>query len=387
MAAKKRRKIAVKRLAATILVVAAAALIISEATGMTQTVAGFLNPAMHFVETAYVSHEAGSGPQIHATSNGFFLATRDSIRFHNADGTEIFRHVHNAANPVLFGRGDYAAIVEHNGRAINVYNTEGRLYTIPTDMPIASFSLSVQGFAVIIMQSGSAHYIEFYNNLGVLFYYGRHVEENIVPMLADISHDGRFMAISYLDINDAAMNSFIRFISFDRGGADGIFAESLHNPDQIIGEMRFMENGNLIVISDRRIFAVNSADASTIWEFPVNNRISRVAFSDNWFAVAYGSGLLNRNGYAPGTVIGYNAFGTRLFAYAAPGVADSLASCGNNLIVGMGGHFTALSQAGQTLWQLTLPNNVLSLSMLGNTNTVAAFTPTQTTIMRRVRDN
>jgi len=382
------RKIAYKRLAALLLILAAVILIITEATGATQTFAGFFNPPMHFVEGAYITHEIGSAAQISAADGGFFLATRDSVRFHNTEGIEVFRHGHVMVNPVLFGRGNYAAILEQNGRVVNVYNSEGLIYSIVTDAPISGFALGVQGFAAIITHSNGVYDYEVRNSSGARVNYGRHADENIVPLLADISHDGRILAISFLDINDAEMNSFISFFPIYSGHvvADGILAENRQNPGQIIGAMRFMTDGTLIAISDTRIFALD-ATAAVRWEEPLNNRIAHVAFSDSWLAVAYSENLLNRVGYPLHTVVAYNSTGTRLFLHTSPNAVGSLQIQGSNLVIGSGDYFTAFTNNGQELWQLALPANVQSVNIMGSTNNIAVFSPARTEILRRVRYN
>jgi hypothetical protein len=390
----RKRKLSFKRLGALLLLLAAAGLIISEATGATRairTIADLLNPPMHFIEAGHISHEVGAAARIHAAEEGFFLATRDAMRFHNADGAEIFRHGHAMGNPTLFGRGGYAALLEHSGRLFHVYSGQGLLYSIPTGAPITRFSLGPQGFSAVIMDgsSGSGIYqIEIYDNFGTMIYYGLHVDENILPMLMDISHDGRVLAISYLDINDAQMNSFISFVSIDGShvGADYIFAQNRHNPGQIIGAMRFLADGSLAVVSDTRIFVLNGA-AATVWEKELDNRFTHVDFGDNWFAVAYGDAMLNRPGVPPGTVIAYNAFGTELFVHSTPaGAVRHMQAMGSNLVVGWGdGYFAALSAAGQVLWELTLPGNVQDIGMMGNGNNVVSLSPTQTNVLRRVR--
>ena len=385
-----RGRISFKRLGGILLALAILVLIITEATGTTQALADWLNPPMHFVEAVYITHEAGAAAQLAATTDGFFLATRDAMRFYNADGAEVFRHGHGMSNPTLFSRGGYAAVLEHNGRIFNVYNDRGLMYSIVTDVPIVRFALGGQGFAAVMMYGRHGIYeIEVYDNFGTRTHYGRHTDENIVPMLMDISHDGSVLAISYLDINGAQMNSFIGFFSIDgsHAGAESMFAASSYNPGEIVGAIRFLADGRLVVLSDGRIFVLDRA-AATAWETPLNNRVTHVEFSDLWFAVAYGDAKLNRVGRPSGTVAAYNSFGIQLFVYRAPDRVTSLNTRGGNIVVGSaGGHFVALSDTGQVLWELTLPGNVQSVAMMGGPNSVVVLSPTQTSILRRVRDN
>ena len=388
---KPKRRISYKRLGGIFLVMAVAALIISEATGTTQALGNLLNPPMHFIEIGSINHEVGAAAQIHTTEEGFFLITREAVRFHNTYGAEAFRHGHNMGSPTVFGRGEFVAVLEQGGRQFNVYNAQGLLYSRVLDGPITRFALSVQGFAAVMMDGGNGiHNFEIFNNYGRMFFYGSHTDRNILPMMMDISHDGRVLAISYVDINDAQMNSFISFVSIDGShvGADDIFAENRHNPGQIAGPMRFLANGSLVVMSDTRIFVLNGA-AATIWETPLGNRVSHIEFADSWFAVAYGDTMLNRAGHPPGTVIAYNALGEQLFAHNVPGGAvRHMQAQGGHIVVGCThGHLTAFSANGQRLWEITLPGNVRDVGMMGNANNIVSLTPTQTNVLRRVRVN
>jgi len=388
----KKRKVSFKRIFAILLVLAAIGLVISEATGTTQVLADLLNPPMHFVGAAYVTHEVGAAAQIHAADDGFFLATRDAMRFHNTDGAEVFRYGHVMGNPALFGRGNYAAIVEHGGRTFSVFNSQQRLYQIATDWPITRLALSPQGFVAVMMQTDRGiHRIEIFDRDGTMFYEGDHADRNILPILMDINHDASVLAIAYIDINDAEMNSFISFVSIDGShvGADDIFAENRDNPGQIIGSMQFLADGSLAVVSDTRIFVLNSA-ATTVWQAELNNRVTHVAFADSWFAVAYGDIMLNRVGMPPGTVVAHNALGaTQLFAHTLPGgVVRHMQMGGGHLVIGSGdGHFTALAGNGQAQWELTLHSNISDIGIMGNVNNVVSLTPTQTNVLHRVREN
>jgi len=388
---KKKRWITPKRVGITLLLAAAIGLIVSEATGTTHALADLLNPTMSFSEIAYITHEAGTGAQIHATNGGFFLATRDAMRFYNADGAEIFRHPHVMGQPVLFGRGEYAAILEQGGRIFHVFNADGLLYTITTDAAIVRFALGAQGFAAVMMDARAGrHSLEVYNNFGVMFYEGLSASPNILAMLMDISYDGSVLAISYLDINDAEMNSFISLVSIDGShiGAEDIFAQHRDSPGQIIGYMRFLADGSLVVMTDARLFVLNTA-ATVVWETMLDNRVTHIKTAESWFAVAYGDAMLNRDGHMPGTVIGRNAFGVELFRYTAPGrMVRVLQAMGSDVLIGCSdGRLAAISGAGQLLWERPLGSSVRGAGIMGNHNSLVEVSAMRTSVLRRVRDN
>ena len=387
---KKRRKVSTKLVVLGLFALIVAALIFTEATGRTGAIQGFLNSDMHFIEAASISYEAGSLPQLHGTGSGFFLATRNSMRFFNTDGAELFRESHSLSTPILFGRGEYAAIAEHLGNSFSVFNTSGLAYTIATPGPIISFALSSSGFASVITSSGNNFEINAYNNLGEHLFGGLHADQNIIPMLTQICHDGRVMAISYLDINDARINSFVNFAlinqseSLAQGLDDGIFAANTSNPGQIIGAMSFMDNGHLVAISDTRLFIMDPT-GGTSFEKTLDNAINKHYFGNNWFVVSYGENLPGRQGLPPGTIAAYDSHGNQIFAIESETNLDTLTIDGNYALLGTNGRFTALSHSGETLWQHNQPA-AFDAAILGNSNKIAAASPVQTQVWHRVRN-
>ncbi|MCL2574612.1 MAG: DUF5711 family protein [Defluviitaleaceae bacterium] len=385
---KKKSRISFTKLAALLLATAALVLVLAEVLGITSNLETFFNPPMHFVETAYITHEVGAAAQIATSHSGFFLMTRDAVRFHNTDGTEIFRHGHTITNPITFSRGSHVAIMAQGGRVFHVYNTQNWMYSIATDNPIVRFALSAQGLVAVMTDRGNKVFdLAVHNDAGVVIHEGVVAGGNITPIAMDISPDGRVLAISYLDINDAQMNSFVSFFSLDGShvGAEDAFAQSTQNPNQIIGHIRFLENGRLVAVSDTRVFILN-ATADTIWETELTNRFTHLAFSGNWFAIAYGDIMLNRDGYAPGTVVGYDADGVRVFQHTVDGGAvHNLQAMGDYIVIGGSGHFAGLSRRGDVVWEHTIGGNIGGVGLMGGANELVVTTPTQTSILRRVR--
>jgi len=150
--------------------------------------------------------------------------------------------------------------------------------------------------------------------------------------------------------------------------------------------MRFMACGNLVAISDTRIFAIEPSSGITLWEIPIGNRITWFYIGRDWIAVMYADALLNRSHHPPGTIAAYSSGGEPLFANTlTAGSIDAAALRGNAVVVGIDGYFTALSRGGAVLWNHTLPNNVVDIAMIGDSDRIVAASPTEAVVLRRVR--
>lgn len=268
---------------------------------------------------SYNKLELVAGSQVHTTSDGIFIANRSYISFIDKNRNEIFRHYYSMINPVITARGSYVAVIENFGHIVHVYNTNGLVYTVDMGHSISSFSLSKNGYIALIAYNMGGYDIQVHNAHGMPFY-GRHVDSFVSPVAVDISPDGIYIAISYIDINDAIVNSIIKFIHLDSNrltyeNVDGVFAVSMYNPNQIIGKIHFVDNTRLVAISSSRIFMVEPHNNANIsWEIKLNNRINSISIENNWFAVAYGSAFINHLGHEAGSINVYNMHGQKIFS-------------------------------------------------------------------------
>ena len=344
-----------------------------------------LEPSV-FVFAADREVSFGGRGAVFVADNGFFVSTNESVRFFDNRGREIFRHGITMIHPALIGRGNYAAVAEQGGQALVILNQHSHLYTIRTQAPIVSFAVSHQGLAAVIAFDGINYAISVYSPQGLIHSADTgHFSSTFIPAAIDISNDGRFLAISYLDIGDAQMNSVVQFISLDDGG---VFAMTAANHERFIGVIRFMDDNRLLTISDRCISLINPySRAEVLWEIELNNRIASAEFGGNWFAIAYADELLNHSGRPANTIVVYNLHRQEIFTYSSPRSITSLSSKNGSLILGANHHFTALSPSGDTIWQHIAPNNVTALHFLDDADTALAVSPTNAVILHRTQAN
>ena len=331
------------------------------------------------------AHDVSFGGQgdVFVTQDGFFVLMRDSMRFFDELGREVFRHAITMNHASLIGRGGFAAIAEQNGQSLLVFGQNGHLYTVHKSAPIISFTVNPQGLSAIITFDGASHAIYVYSPHGLLLPVDTgHTGPMFFPVAMDISADSRYLAISYLDISDAQINSVVQFISLEPYNG-GVFAMDAANHGQFVGLVRFMENNRLLTISDRQISLISPHErVQLLWEIEINNHITAAEFGSDWLALAFGDELLNHIGRPANTITIYNMSGQEIFSYQSARATTSLSSMDNTLIAGSNNHFFALSPAGNTLWQHSAPSNIAHLHFLSNTDTIIAISPTNAAILR-----
>ena len=351
---------------------------------------------MQFEQTGtIVRYDMDSRAQFHTYKDGggFFSATKDGIRFIAGDGSEKMNSAYSMASPKLVGKGGVVGVAEPGGLSLYVFDKTGLLYVARPENPILHFSVAANGYACVVTQTGNDYDIFVYNDKGLVSLHGFHADTNVYPVAADVSNDGRILAVSYLDTNGAEINSRIVFSYINKSEAaayaasNGIYGGSEQNPDRLIGVLRFMEGNQLIAVSDKDIVCYEADNGGRRkWSLTLGNMLDAICLTEsNWFAVAYGSRNPNLPGEEPGLCRFYDLDGSPLGEFNAAGKVTQLSLGFSSAIVGSEHQLTALSQSGNTLWTYAATQDLLQVLFLENTNKVLIAGETQAEVLRRAK--
>jgi len=262
-----------------------------------------------FVEVYSVAVAGGSFEKIVTDSGMFVLDGTLGMSFYHGDGSESFWHFHGQRAGSLFGSicGGFAAVVD--SLAVNVYNTAGLMYSVQMESRIIRFALGSGGHAVMVLYGGE---IALLRPFGVVHTIGRNDDAFAVPTALALAPDGRVAAVAHTDVGGAHLNSTITIISISEDYSGSIAAVNLSNPNQIIGQLHFVEDV-LLAVSSSRIFGLNPRTGEELWEIPLDNQAELFAVNNGRIAAVYGAYVLNREGHPEGAVHVYNTNGELIF--------------------------------------------------------------------------
>jgi hypothetical protein len=272
------------------------------------------------------------------------------------------------------------------------------MYSALTEGSIARFAQGADGSCAVIINTNAGYGIIFYDKNGNSSTLEPLSDQNILPVAMAISPIGGFIALSYTDIGGARLNSAIAFISTTGGAAMGsTIAKNIINPEQIIGGLQFMGASILLAISDTRIFALDTVSANTLWELPLNNRITATAFTNDLFAIAYGEPLLNRpvarqagaqsnqSNIESGTISIYNTKGEQVLSLHKE-TPKSISLGFNHIIIEDRHGFSIFNKDDpETTREIQIPGNIMFLEFLGSQNRVLSLSPHAAIILETER--
>jgi hypothetical protein len=299
----------------------------------------------------------------------------------------------------LRGRGEFAAVSEgERGRVVYVFDPNGRAFTETFEHPVHTFSVNRSGFLSVILQmpDGYAVYVFNRQSNGVPLY-RRYIRESdnpgIVPVAAEVSEDGRYIAVGLLDVNNR-LQSLVQYGFTSRGDTWGtddvsfIFFQMAF-PDEMLLSLRMTADGRLVAVTDARITGfTRRADANVIdtaFTVPLHNRLEHLAFDEEGrFAVAFGNALLNDSDAVPvGTVHIYGADGAQTGSYNAGRRVTHLSMGHGMVIVGADRNFHAVNARGEPVWEFISLQEVRDFFFLENGDTVLIAGGNRAEVWRR----
>ena len=350
---------------------------------------------MTFIPTGTaIEFDSHSRAQFYAPGGrGFFFATRDGIGFISDDGRIQMAESISMQNPILLGEGQTVGVFEPRGLQAYIFNNRGLMYSLSFKNPIVTFAINARGYSATVTRRGDEYETFVYNPSGGRVI--RWVASNVIVVSAAISPDGRILALGSLDLSGIQLNSILTFFYLNPREAapytNNIFASirgesvpELNN--QIFGIIRFMDGNNLVVVTERTVFAVSESQPSRpAWIIPLDNYLDAVYLRGSHVALAKGRGILNMQPEPMGRVVLLDLNGERIWKYDTGERVHSLAMNPHGTVIGRNRHFTAVDHRGQLLWNYETVFDSRGAIFLDSTSRILLHTGTDASVMRLVR--
>ena len=326
-------------------------------------------------------------------SRFFYFGTKDGMKYISSSGDIKWQETYSLTKPITCARGDMVAVGEAKGKRIYVFDANGLLFDVLFDEPVLFFSVNENGYLAVILKLDKGYETRAYYRRG-----GEPIYRNVLrdplmqPLSADISEDGRIMAVAMLDIG-LRMSSRAAFYYMNASDArtteDGLFAYEDY-PGGIIGHIRFMDRNDALVITDTQITCYRPGELNALeerWRIGLHNKLDRLAFYRGArFAFVTGDKLLNDDEASePGSAYIYNMNGERTGEFSIGRKATSLSMGHDSLIAGADRSFYALNYRGARLWEYIALQDTRQLIFLENTDTALLASGNEAIVLRNVK--
>ncbi len=322
----------------------------------------FFNTTTEVVET--INFDPNNKSSFVTLKNSYVHCTKDGVKY---EGLSKWNDTYSYTAPIMISEGNIVAIYELKNRTIYVFNENGKMYECHTKYPIMQVTINRQGYLVAITKDNDRYVVIPYNNFGNPLSEGSifEVEQNY-PITADISEDGKHMAIGFLDTSYTYYESKILFINLsDKSQLESVdsISSSTKKQGEIIFSLCYMEDNNLIAISDKRIIGIDK-NFKISWEKPLTNELTALDVSDNKFiALGLGNELPGGSEYKSGTVTWYDLTGKEIGNYELNKEVKKLNVKSNRILIYSGRSIYCLTRKGTLLWEYPVTQDVVGMML------------------------
>ncbi len=307
----------------------------------------------------------------------YVQCSKDGIRYFSGFENQKWNDTFTMSSPSILCDGNYMAVADVLGRTVRVYNENGFVYEVQSPNTISRFNINKNGYLGLIINNKNSYIVSVYNDTGTKIADRMEKVTGVYPVAMDISDDNKVMAVSYVDSTDIEIVSKVLFFYTDREGeeyTDNMFAAIDEKKGQIIPEISFMEDGKLIAVSDRSIFAADEKGVE-VWSVDLTNKLDAVFLDGgNYVVIANGDSFIDADGKPAGTVEWIGLDGKTKASFEAGDTVTYLNGNKDAVVIGVMKDYYAVNNAGKQVWHHKATQDVSDILFLGKTERVLYVT-------------
>lgn len=241
------------------------------------------------VESIY-TFESDSNYQISEYDGKALAVSYDGARLIKLDGTEDAVMEYNMANPHIDVTGNMILLYDKGSNKLAVYDGADRKYAYECDSVIKKAKVNKNGYTVLVSdETGYNSRITVINDKGEAEYMWKIGNEYVVDV--DISPDNKKLVATTITTNTGIIVENVVFVDVSgavetgRAKVDGVM------PLQV----KFADNGSVIVVSDNRVCGYNSKAEKNWEEGYENSLLNTFAIDDEGNTVISLRGIKNNS--------------------------------------------------------------------------------------------
>lgn len=305
-------------------------------------------------------------------NNTYVECNKDSIKY---NGINKWSQTYTMDSPTMISEGNIIAVGEFNKNNVYVFDEKGLLYDITSEAPISQFVVNQSGHLIVMTENSISLYTPYSNPAGAKITSFERETEGVYPICADISNDGDYVAISYLDTTGSQMNSKVLFYAVGLNGeveygADSVVnLSSIHGDNELIFNVSYMDNDTLVAISDKKIFAASNNEK--IWEKTLTNKLTALNLNNNKYIVlGLGDELPGGSQFKSGTAVWYDLKGNQVGSYELGKDIKNITSKANRVLLYAGKTVYGLSLRGNLLWEYLTLGDLKHMELFNDTSNI-----------------
>lgn len=230
-------------------------------------------------DVATIEIDADKQKYILAYDKYIGIIGNSKLEIYNSYGSKTSELDISISNANTSTNGQYLAIAENGGQKAYLIADEKILWENTVEGNITKINVSKSGYVSIITEGTSykSVIITFDKNGKELF---KTYLASTIAVGADISADGKFLAIAEVNINGALLSSSIKIIEMSKASngdtTNSVVYRYSAEEGKLITNIKYQEKGQLICIYNDSIHMIYQDQETTLTEFNSNVKLADI---------------------------------------------------------------------------------------------------------------
>lgn len=186
--------------------------------------------------------------------NKFIKYNMDGISCVDLKNKLVWNQSYEMKNPLVDICDKYVVVCDRDGNKIYVFNQDGIQGEVETKLPVKKICVAGQGTVAVLMQDENVNYIDYYDKTGKIISENKApIEKTGYPMDLSLSNDGLKLAVAYMMIENATIQTKLAFYNFDSVGENEIdhLVSAANYENEILPQIEFIDNNTALVFGSR----------------------------------------------------------------------------------------------------------------------------------------
>jgi len=222
---------------------------------------------------------------------GFILQySKDGISLTDDKGAAVWNQPYEMQSPRIAICQSTVAVADYNGSTIYIFNTQGKLGEINTNLPIRAFDVAADGYVLVALDDRNTTRINLYAADGTEISTNKTtMNDSGYPVSISVSPNGRLVGVSFFYVGDGASQTRIAFFNFGPVGQNvNNLMSSYKYADSLTPHLKFMSNDTAFAVSvDRIMFYSGNERPISIAEVLINERIRSIYNNEEYVGLVF----------------------------------------------------------------------------------------------------
>ena len=211
--------------------------------------------------------------------------SRDGISCVDSSNNLVWSQTYNMQNPMVDICGNSAAVADENGTEAMVFSADGLLGSFQTLLPIRSISVSSQGVLACLLEDGESMRLNLYSSEGeelVTSHFD--LQDTGYPVQMSLSSDAAKLAVSFLQIQNGTVNTYLAFYNFGSVGENYedhlVAARTLEGA--VVPSVKYVDATHCFAVGTTSLLLYEGSQIpELVQEIPLDREVESVFYSDD----------------------------------------------------------------------------------------------------------